>query len=163
VRQGDAFVSYTEVGLPVPLPNPATIDIQGTLVYFQVFYISSTPTTHFAAAHDDADFSTITGAPKKKGHKSSSAGTASLLPLLLLSLFASDTCGVVVHVPCGDVCRCCCRVSAANKRKRGQGVTYSEMIQTALRALGGAATQPKISRYIQEHYSASTRLFDDLA
>ncbi|ELR22842.1 FHA domain containing protein [Acanthamoeba castellanii str. Neff] len=96
VRQGDAFVSYAEVGLPVPLPNPATIDIQGTLVYFQVFYISSTPTSHFAAAHDDADFT--------------------------------------------------------NKRKRGQGVTYSEMIQTALRALGGAATQPKISRYIQEHF-----------
>jgi len=43
---------------------------------------------------------------------------------------------------------------AANKRKRGQGLTYSEMIQTALRALGGAATQPKISRYIQEHFSA---------
>ena len=114
MRQGDAFVSYAEVGLPVPLPNPATIDIQGTLVYFQVFYISSTPTTHFAAAHDDADFSTITGAPKKKGHKSSSAGTASLLPPLplpLLSLFASDPCGVVVHASCGDVCRCCCRVS----------------------------------------------------
>jgi hypothetical protein len=102
VRQGDAFVSYAEVGLPVPLPNPATIDIQGTLVYFQVFYISSTPTSHFAAAHDDADFSTITGAPKKKGHKSSSAGIAPLLHsssffffTLLPSLFASDSCGVV--------------------------------------------------------------------
>lgn len=105
VKQGDKFVSYMTIGEPIPLPNPATIDVQGTLVYLQAFFISSSASGHYTANGDSDD--------KKKGGKA----------------------------------------TAGAKRKRGQGVTYSEMIQSALRALGGAATQPKITRYIQEHFS----------
>jgi len=116
VKQDDLFVTHKEVGVPVPLPNPATINIQGTLIYFQVFFVATSTGFYIHDDDDDGD---------DEDEEGDEGGTE-------LRKKASK--------------------GAANKRKRGQGLTYSEMIQTALRALGGAATQPKISRYIQEHF-----------
>ena len=100
--KNQTFIEHLELYTPIPLSNPAVLDIQGVLLYISVFYI-------------------IAGqAPK----------------------FRSEV------------------AKAASKRGKGDGrrsserssSTYAKKIGEALKALGGSATQPEISKYIEENY-----------
>lgn len=109
VKRGEIFFDHSELNVPIPLCNPAVIDIQGVLIYFQIFQINCK--NGLAGTKGKRG----TGEEKKKPGPGS---------------------GV--------------------KRRPG-ATTYAQMIEAALRSLGGAGTQPEISDYIENHFK------DDIA
>eukprot|EP01088_Endostelium_zonatum_P019169 TRINITY_DN6486_c0_g1_i1.p1 TRINITY_DN6486_c0_g1~~TRINITY_DN6486_c0_g1_i1.p1 ORF type:complete len:272 (-),score=93.57 TRINITY_DN6486_c0_g1_i1:82-897(-) len=99
------FVEHLELYTPIPLSNPAVLDIQGVLLYITVYHITAGQTSKLST-------STAKNAAAKR--------------------------------PKGEPKR-------GNNNERSSS-TYATKIEEALMALGGSATQPEISKYIEENY-----------
>jgi len=115
VKEG-TFIEHMELHVPIPLPNPATLDIQGVLVYVTVYYVAPGKPSKFDTVHPPLEVKSALR--RRSGLKSDSLDDSEM--------------------------------KGSGKRI---GLTYAQMIQAALKGLGGAATQPDVSKYIEEQFA----------
>lgn len=125
----DQLSQYTEVKYSVPLPNPATLNIGGVLVYFQIFYIKETPQV---IAPTTAKVAKPGPAPKTAplGQRPAKSGTF---------FFPFQVFRILLGV-------------AAPRKIVVSRKPYSQMIEEALRHYGGKATYKEIKDYISQHF-----------
>jgi len=119
VAKEGTFIEHMELHVPIPLPNPATLDIQGVLVYVTLYYISPGKPSKFDTVHPLLE---VKSAIRRKSSAKSNTDSVE---------DATDSKGTGKKI----------------------GLTYAQMIQAALKGLGGAATQPDVSKYIEEQFA----------